>query len=93
MDDEGNPIDCNGVLKDMTHIKVCTNKNQHVTIDMPMQESKRIMVKEDEMIVEDKHIDDMVPNPSADEPPAASNDAISEEVADTMEEKKPSSAD
>ena len=36
---------CPSLRNDMTHIAVTTANNQQVTIDMPMQETKRITVK------------------------------------------------
>jgi len=38
----------------MTHIAVQTETNQLVSIDMPMTEAKRITVKQNVMVVEDK---------------------------------------
>lgn len=45
----------------MTHIAVQTESNQLVTVDMPMTEAKRITVKQNVMVVEDK---DFVYGPS-----------------------------
>ena len=52
---------CPSLRNDMTHIAVTTANNQQVTIDMPMQETKRITVKQNMMVVEDKQITDLPP--------------------------------
>ena len=47
--------DCmSGSASDTTHITVTTSDNQSVTIDMPMQEPKRVTVREKSTVVEDR---------------------------------------
>ena len=47
--------DCkSGAMNDTTHITVTTSDNQNVTIDMPMQEAKRVTVREKTTVVEDR---------------------------------------
>lgn len=43
-----------GLRKDMTHIAVTTAENQLVTIDMPESETKRVTVRQNFLVVEDK---------------------------------------
>ena len=45
----------------MTHIALTTPKNQQVTIDMPMNEMKRILVRQRSLVVEDKDLEDYIP--------------------------------
>ena len=54
---------CAHLRMDMTHIAVTTSENQQVTIDMPMQEQKRITVRQQSMVVEDEDFMDMQPSP------------------------------
>jgi len=44
----------NGLRSDMTHIAVTTAENQLVTIDMPESETKRVTVRQNFLVVEDK---------------------------------------
>ena len=43
-----------GSSSDTTHITVTTADNQSVTIDMPMQEPKRVTVRKNSTVVEDR---------------------------------------
>ena len=45
----------------MTHIAVTTSANQLVTIDMPMQEQKRITVRESSLVVENREFMEFAP--------------------------------
>jgi len=46
------------VSPDQTHIAVKTAADMSATIDMPMQETKRITVNKENLVVEDKDYDD-----------------------------------
>ena len=71
----------------MTHIAVTTSANQLVTIDMPMQEQKRITVRESSLVVENREFMEFAPYPAS--VPAAADEPLKPVVIPTGSKNPP----